>query len=74
MSFIGREGRPAPKLKDAQLSSAELELAYEDVIRTMKTLYDDWLNNQNFLAEIHGKYVTNIINTKKAIHYKFQNF
>ena len=41
MSFIGREGRPAPKLKDAQLSSAELELAYEDVIRTMKTLYDD---------------------------------
>ena len=31
MSFIGRDGRPAPKLKDAQMSTAELELAYEDV-------------------------------------------
>ena len=40
MSFIGHEGRPAPKLKDAQLSSAEWELAYHDVVETMKTLYD----------------------------------
>ena len=41
MSFIGRDGRPAPKLKDAQMSSAEIVLAYEDVIQTMKTLYDE---------------------------------
>ena len=41
MGFIGREGRPAPKLKDAQLSSGELEMAYADVIQTMKTLYDE---------------------------------
>ena len=34
MSFIGRDGRPAPKLKDAQMSSAELELAYEGNLRT----------------------------------------
>ena len=27
MTFIGHDGRPAPKLKDAQLSSAEWELA-----------------------------------------------
>merc|ERR1719433_2566676 len=40
MSFIGHEGRPAPKLKDAQLSSTEWELAYHDVVETMKTLYD----------------------------------
>jgi len=41
MSFIGRDGRPAPKLKDAQLSTAEWELAYQDVVQTMKTLYDE---------------------------------
>ena len=40
MSFIGRDGRPAPKLKDAQMSTGEIELAYEDVIQTMKILYE----------------------------------
>ena len=28
MSFIGSEGRPAPKLKDAVLSDAEVELVF----------------------------------------------
>ncbi len=41
MSFIGREGKPAPKLKDVELSSADLELAYDDVVQTMKTMYND---------------------------------
>lgn len=41
MSFIGRDGRPAPKLKDANLSSAEWELAYNDVLETMNTLYNE---------------------------------
>jgi serine/threonine-protein kinase RIO1 len=41
MSFVGRNGRPAPKLKDAQLSSAEVEMAYDDVVKTIKTLYDE---------------------------------
>ena len=41
MSFIGRDGRPAPKLKDAQMSSAEDAYAYEDVIQTMKMLYNE---------------------------------
>ena len=41
MSFIGRDGRPAPKLKDAQMSTGELDLAYEDVIQTMKIFYDE---------------------------------
>merc|ERR1719219_575736 len=40
MTFIGHDGRPAPKLKDAQLSAAEWELAYQDVVETMKTLYN----------------------------------
>ena len=33
MSFIGENGVPAPKLKVAPLSSADLEDAYEQVIR-----------------------------------------
>ena len=41
MSFIGHEGCPAPKLKEAQLSSAEWELAYEDVVKTMRVLYNE---------------------------------
>lgn len=34
MSFIGKDGKPAPKLRDALLDSADLEIAYaqmEDV-------------------------------------------
>merc|ERR1712107_251413 len=41
MAFIGHQGHPAPKLKEAQLSLAEWELAYEDVIKTMKVLYNE---------------------------------
>jgi len=41
MSFIGREGRPAPKLKDAgdQMSAKDLELAYSQVVDMMEQLY-----------------------------------
>ncbi|XP_066993817.1 serine/threonine-protein kinase RIO3 [Anabrus simplex] len=41
MSFIGENHRPAPKLKDVMLKVADLSLAYEDTIETMKKLYDD---------------------------------
>jgi RIO kinase 3 len=41
MSFVGSGGVAAPKLKDARLSSAELELAYDETVRTMETLYND---------------------------------
>lgn len=40
MSFVGDEGSPAPKLKDANLDSAEWQIAYEDVVKTMKVLYN----------------------------------
>ena len=41
MSFIGQEGRPAPKLKEAaeRMSQAELENAYQQVVDMMMTLY-----------------------------------
>lgn len=32
MSFIGEHGKPAPKLKDAHMSAADLELAYDQVV------------------------------------------
>ncbi|GAB0089737.1 Serine/threonine-protein kinase RIO3 [Sergentomyia squamirostris] len=39
MSFIGSEGRAAPKLKEAILSEAEWLVAYEEIVEIMKSLY-----------------------------------
>ena len=41
MSFIGKEGRPAPKLKDAadHMSAKDLEMAYQQVVEMMEQLY-----------------------------------
>jgi len=43
MSFIGRDGVPAPKLKDVDFSEnyADLELAYEQVVDQMSRLYKE---------------------------------
>jgi len=41
MEFIGSDGQPAPKLKDALLSSAEWEIAYEETLQTMRKLYTE---------------------------------
>ena len=41
MSFIGRDGQPAPKIKDAILSRTDLEIAYKQTVTMMKQLYDD---------------------------------
>ena len=41
MSFLGQEGRPAPKLKEAaeRMSKADLESAYSQVVDMMGQLY-----------------------------------
>jgi len=41
MSFIGRDGRPAPKLKEAadHMSAKDLEMAYQQVLEMMEQLY-----------------------------------
>jgi len=41
MSFLGQEGRPAPKLKEAaeRMSLGELETAYNQVVEMMGQLY-----------------------------------
>ncbi|GLH13830.1 Serine/threonine-protein kinase RIO3 [Gryllus bimaculatus] len=41
MSFIGENHKPAPKIKEAALSFADLNDAFEDVVNTMKRLYSD---------------------------------
>ncbi|KAM7427906.1 Serine/threonine-protein kinase RIO3, partial [Porites harrisoni] len=39
MSFIGKDQKPAPKLKDAVLSSRQLQKAYEQCVEIMCTMY-----------------------------------
>uniref|UniRef100_K3WY92 non-specific serine/threonine protein kinase n=1 Tax=Globisporangium ultimum (strain ATCC 200006 / CBS 805.95 / DAOM BR144) TaxID=431595 RepID=K3WY92_GLOUD len=39
MDFLGQDGVPAPKLKDVVLTNKQLQLAYVDVLRTIRTLY-----------------------------------
>ena len=43
MSFIGHEGRPAPKLKEAaeRMSGQELEMAYNQIVEMMCSLYSN---------------------------------
>ena len=40
MSFIGENNKPAPKLKDAIMTDADYIVAYDQVVETMKTLFD----------------------------------
>jgi len=39
LQFIGRDGKAAPKLRDADLSAAQLESAYSQCVATMLSLY-----------------------------------
>lgn len=41
MAFIGKEGRPAPKLREAALSTAQIDLAYTQCVSMMQKLYND---------------------------------
>ncbi|KAK3088153.1 hypothetical protein FSP39_015427 [Pinctada imbricata] len=41
MSFIGKDGKPASKLKDACLDTADLEVAYAQMEDIMKKMYSD---------------------------------
>lgn len=39
MTFIGKDQKPAPKIKDAQLPPEDMEIAYNQIISVMKKLY-----------------------------------
>ncbi|XP_029979567.1 serine/threonine-protein kinase RIO3 [Sphaeramia orbicularis] len=41
MSFIGKDHVPAPKLKDAMLSSEDMKTAYHQVLHLMQQLYQE---------------------------------
>lgn len=41
MDFIGDNGYPAPTLKDAELTEAQLGHAYADILQAVRTLYQD---------------------------------
>jgi RIO kinase 3 len=41
MGFIGRDMVPAPKLKEAILSEAELIVAYDEIVEIMSKLYNE---------------------------------
>lgn len=41
MSFIGQDQRPAPKLKDARMSQADLEDAYDQVVSFLRKMYKE---------------------------------
>ncbi|PAV67176.1 hypothetical protein WR25_25016 [Diploscapter pachys] len=41
MDFIGREGWPAPRLKNAELTSEKAESCYLQIVQNMRTLYRD---------------------------------
>lgn len=39
MQFLGKDGWPAPRLKDATLTESKLQEAYDQCIRMMRTMY-----------------------------------
>eukprot|EP00735_Rhodelphis_limneticus_P006788 TRINITY_DN19226_c0_g1::TRINITY_DN19226_c0_g1_i1::g.2324::m.2324 TRINITY_DN19226_c0_g1::TRINITY_DN19226_c0_g1_i1::g.2324 ORF type:complete len:665 (-),score=108.58,sp/Q9BRS2/RIOK1_HUMAN/51.99/3e-140,RIO1/PF01163.17/3e-78,RIO1/PF01163.17/2.3e+03,APH/PF01636.18/1.4,APH/PF01636.18/0.32,Kdo/PF06293.9/2.4,Kdo/PF06293.9/0.3,Pkinase/PF00069.20/0.0069 TRINITY_DN19226_c0_g1_i1:421-2367(-) len=41
MKFLGQDGWPAPRLKDAQLSGSKLESCYTECVKTMRRMYHD---------------------------------
>lgn len=41
MSFIGKEGRPAPKLREAALSAEEVDLAYSQTVSMVHKLFNE---------------------------------
>lgn len=41
MAFIGHDGRPAPKLREAILSSAEVDLAYNQTVSMLHKMFNE---------------------------------
>lgn len=39
--FVGKDNRPAPKLKDALMDDSDYIVAYDEVVEAMKTLFND---------------------------------
>eukprot|EP00163_Fabomonas_tropica_P015021 TRINITY_DN2737_c1_g2_i2.p1 TRINITY_DN2737_c1_g2~~TRINITY_DN2737_c1_g2_i2.p1 ORF type:complete len:645 (-),score=209.11 TRINITY_DN2737_c1_g2_i2:82-2016(-) len=61
MDFIGKEGWPAPKLKDAKLSDSKMRAAYGDCIRLMRRMYHDCRLVHADLSEYNMLYYKNTL-------------
>jgi serine/threonine-protein kinase RIO1 len=73
MTFIGSEGKSAPILKEAVLSSSQLNKAYSDSVVIMKDLYTKcglihadlsefnlmWYENQVWVIDVSQAVMTN---------------
>lgn len=50
--------RPAPRLKDAELTSSQYSSVYDQVVRTMRTMYQECRLVHADLSEYNILYVT----------------
>ncbi|KAK3750340.1 hypothetical protein QZH41_010269 [Actinostola sp. cb2023] len=74
MSFVGRDMKAAPKLKDAVLSSNQMKLAYEQCIEMMCTMYQKCklvhadLSEYNILWHENGIWFIDVSQSVEPIH------
>lgn len=57
MDFIGHDGWPCPRLKDARLSSGQLSRVYGKVVRYMRRMYHECSLVHGDLSEYNILYV-----------------
>lgn len=66
MSFVGRDGRPAPKLKDLDMSPADWRQCLDDLLADMHTLYNTCrlvhadLSEYNILYAQHKPHIIDV--------------
>jgi len=76
MSFIGRDGQPAPKLKDAveHMNKEQIESAYNQVVQIMVALYDKChlvhadLSEYNILWYLGDCWIIDVSQAVEPIH------
>lgn len=61
MEFIGDKGLAAPRLKDADLSEAQMNVAYFDVLKIMRKMYQDCKMVHGDLSEYNLLYYKNLV-------------
>ncbi|XP_041360666.1 serine/threonine-protein kinase RIO3-like [Gigantopelta aegis] len=80
MSFIGKDGHPAPKLKDAKLSPENLEDAFDQTVKIMKKLQTECslvhadLSEFNMLWHNNTVHVIDVSQSVDLMHPKAMEF
>ncbi|ELU05813.1 hypothetical protein CAPTEDRAFT_219307 [Capitella teleta] len=74
LEFLGKDQKAAPKLKDAELSTAEWQLAYEQVVQDMTCMYQNArlvhgdLSEYNLLWHNERVYFIDVAQTVDIMH------